>query len=625
MSVLSTGTGALIAFQRALATVSHNVANLNTPGYSRQRADFAARTPTDYGYGYVGNGTRLAQVGRVADQMAISRLLDSGGELARLQQLSSLAGRVDSLFSDKATNLAGLWSNFFDSVSALSSNASSSAERENLLAQASAMANRFRVLDGQLGALGQEVNNGLITGAAEINRLSAEVARLNGMIGSDATRAAPDLLDRRDQLISELVAYTGGTAVSQDGGPLNVFTAGGQALVVGTIATQVATVADPYRPERLQLALLTPGQPITLDGRSMGGRIGGLLEFRASVLDPSMAELGRIASGLVDTFNAAHRAGMDLYGQMGGDFFALPAPAVNPHQGNGSGATLQASFHDLGQVDGQNLLLRFEGGGWVAQRVDTGASVPVAGSGAPGDPLRVNGIAIVVAGTPASGDRFLLQPTAGVAGGISVAITDPSRIAAATPVKARADIGNLGTGIPGKVTVTDASDAALLVPARIEFLDAGQYTVDGAGPFAYTPGQSISANGWSLVLDGMPAAGDFFEVVPTGPGSSDNGNATRLANLDDARVLSGGTVTLNGAIGGLTTAIGSAARQAGYSAEAQQVLHDQAQSARDAISGVNLDEEAANMLRLQQAYQAAAQIIATADTMFQSILNAARR
>ena len=123
-SVLSTGTSALLAFQRALATTSHNVANINTVGYSRQRVDFATADPQQMGYGTVGNGTRIADIRRVADQLAISRLLDGSGELARLKQLSTMADRVDSLFSDASTNVAGVWSNFFDSVSGLSSNAS---------------------------------------------------------------------------------------------------------------------------------------------------------------------------------------------------------------------------------------------------------------------------------------------------------------------------------------------------------------------------------------------------------------------------------------------------------------------------------------------------------------------
>jgi flagellar hook-associated protein 1 FlgK len=191
-------------------------------------------------------------------------------------------------------------------------------------------------------------------------------------------------------------------------------------------------------------------------------------------------------------------------------------------------------------------------------------------------------------------------------------------------VSASADLDNTGTGALGAMKVLDAADTALLDDAVIEFIDAGQFTIDGAGPYACTPGQTISANGWSVTLDGAPAAGDQFRIGRTSARSGNNGNAALLSNLDDARVLNGGTISLNGALGGLTTMVGSAARQAQYSADAQQAIHDDAQAARDSISGVNLDEEAANMLRLQQAYQAAAQIISTADTMFQSILNAVR-
>lgn len=627
MSVLSTGTGALIAFQRALATVSHNVANVDTKGYSRQRVEMSTRNPTDYGYGYVGNGVQIDDIHRIADQLATSRLLDSGGELARLQQLSSLSNRVDSLFSDNATNVAGLWSNFFDSVSALSSNAAGTAEREDLLAMGDSLATRFRQLDGQLRALDAEVNNGLVAGADEINRLASEIARINGTIGKDLSAAPPDLLDRRDLLIAELVGYTGGTAVAQDAGMMNVFTAGGQPLVVGTDASAVTTIADPYRPERLQLALHTQGTVVALDQRILGGRMGGLAEFRSSVLDPAMAELGRIAVSLAATFNAGHQAGMDLHGDMGGDFFSVDAPRVNAHGSNTSGASLQAQVADVGALTGQNLVLRFDGANWSAARADTGALVALTGTGTALDPLRVDGIELVVstAPPPAAGERFLLQPTAASAGTLGVAISDPSRVAAATPVSGSADLGNLGNGVLSGLTVDDATNPALLDDVTIDFIDAGQYMVGTDGPFAFVPGQTISANGWSLTLDGVPAAGDQFHISRTSARSGDNGNAAALANLDDARALNGGTISLNGALGGLTTMVGSAARQAEYSADAQQIIHDQAQASRDAVAGVNLDEEAANMLRLQQAYQAAAQIISTADTMFQSILSAVRR
>lgn len=624
-NLLATGSSALIAFQRALSTVGHNVANINTPGYSRQRVEFEARDATYFGYGYQGNGVQIVDVRRMADSLATSRLLDSGGELARLQQLSTLSSRLDQLFSEKATGISAPWSSFFDSVNALSSNAAGSADRESVLAQANALVTRFRQIDQHLDGLDIEVNAGLTAATDEVNRLAKEIAQLNGQIGGSSSPSG-DLLDRRDQLISELVAFTGGNAATQDGGLVNVFSAGGQPLVVGATASTLVTLPDPYRPERLQVALETNGQRVTLDKRALGGQIGGLVEFRTTVLDPAMAELGRIATSLAQTFNEGHRAGMDQYGQMGADFFTLPAPRLSSNANNTGNASLTTSVGSVAGLNAQNVLLRFDGAAWVATHPDTGASIPMTGTGTAADPLVVNGIEVVLAsGTPAANDRFLLQPTAGAAGNLGVAITDPGRIAAATPVKATTDLANTGSGKLSGLKVTDAANAGLLAPADIEFIDATQYTINGTGPFAYTPGQTIAYNGWSVVLDGAPAAGDTFSVGPTGANSSDNGNAKLLSNLDDARVLNGGTLTINGAIGGLTTQVGSAARQADYSAQAQQVIHDQAQAARDAVSGVNLDEEAADLMRLQQAYQAASQIIATADTLFQSLLAATRR
>lgn len=624
-SVLSTGTGALLAFQRALATTSHNVANLNTPGYSRQKVNFATADPQNYGYGTVGNGTRITDIRRTADQLAISRLLDSSGELARLKQLSSMADRVNALVSDPATNVSGVWSNFFDSVSGLSSNASGTADRQNMLDGGKALANRFVQLNTHLNNLNSEVNNGLLAGATEINRLAQEIAQINGAIGTNIATAAPDLLDRRDQLITQLIGYTGGTAVIQDGGIMNVYTAGGNALVVGTTATKVTTVADPYQPERLQLALETQGNTIRLDPKAVGGQIGGLMEFRDTVLTPAQAELGKLAVGLAESFNQAHHQGVDLYGKMGGDFFNIGNPRVTANNSNTGTASLSATYGDLGKLDAQNVVLQFDGTNWKASRADTGASVPLTGSGTAADPLMINGVKLVVGGTPSANDRFLLQPTAGVAGSMEMAITDPSRIAAAAAVKGAAATANTGTGKLSGVTVTDASNANLRNPAAIVFTSATTYTIDGGPPQTYTPGQTISANGWSFVLDGAPKVGDTFNITPTPAGSSDNSNAAKLAKVESAKAFNAGTVTLNGALGGLTTQVGAAARSAEYSLDAQLVINDKAQEARDEVSGVNLDEEAADMLRLQQAYQAASQLISTADSMFQTILGAVRR
>jgi len=624
-SVLNTSSSALLAFQRALSTVSHNVANINTEGYSRQRTEFATASPQKYNFGYLGNGTRVTDVRRVADQLAITRLIGSNAEVAHLQTLSGLSDRVDSLMSDSTTNLEGRWSAFFNALSGLSSEAASSAQRQNTLDEATALASRFGRLNGQMDGLSQEVNNGLIAAASEINRLAGEVAQLNRQIGANPAKASSDLLDRRDTLANQLVTYTGGSVHLQDGGVMNVFTAGGTALVVGPTAARVDVIPDTFQPERLQLALTTTNLTVDLSNSGLGGSVGGLLDFRRDVLDPAQAELGRIALGLAQSLNAQQAAGVDQYGERGQDLFRIGSPQVIEAATNTGSASAQISGLDLAKLDGSNLKLTFNGSAWQATKLSNGEAVAMTGSGSAADPFVVNGMRVQLSGTPAVNDAFLLKPAAGLAGSLQVAISDPARVAAATAVQGSASLGNTGSGRLHALRVTDASQPSLGTPSVINFSSASEYTIDGAGPYTYTPGSTISANGWQFTLDGIPNPGDSFSISPTGAGSSDNGNASLLAAAEDLRLFANGTQSLTDVMAGLTTKVGSAARGAEYSLEAATVLQQQAQGARDSISGVNLDEEAAQMLKLQQAYQAASQMVSTADTMFQTILGAVSR
>jgi len=545
MSLLSTGTTALMAFQRALNTTANNVANLKTAGYSRQSVSLATRDSTDYSFGQVGNGVKIVDIRRDADALATSRLIDSGGELARLQQLSTLTDRVDVLFSDKSTNVAGMWSKFFDAASALASDAASSPHRQQLVDNANALTTRFQQLDHELATMAEEINARLEASTADINRMSREIADLNGKIGSDADRAAPEVLDRRDQLIASLVSITGGSAVPQDGGQLNVLTAGGHALVVGTTAATLTTTRDPYQPGRLHLAMRSKGQDLPMADNTFGGQIGGMFEFRRDVLDTTRADLGRVAVGLAESFNAVHRQGVDLKGAPGGDFFSIEAPRVGAHPRNQGDAHLSAGYGDLSALSGQVVELHFRNGTWSARDANSGDPIALSGDGSAANPFSVNGITMTASGSAHEGDRFLLQPGHGVAGSISVAVTDPAAIAAAAP---------------------------------------------GAGP-----------------------------------NSSDNRNAHQLAAVENKHLFGGGTIRLKDSVSGLTSNVGAAARDAKEQTSAQSLLHTQAQAARDSVSGVNGDEEAANILQLQQAYQAAAQLISTADTLFQTLLGATRR
>jgi flagellar hook-associated protein 1 len=624
--MLGTGTSALLAFQRAMGTVGHNVANASTPGYSRQRVDLAARPGQPEGRSWMGQGVDVASLQRLADGLIFARQIDSAGELGRLGQLSALSGRVDALVSDPATGLSAHWSAFFAAAGGIAAEPGSTVARSQLLAAGEQLAGRWRSLDGQLGALENESALRLQRTVSDANQLAEEIAGLNRAILNGGRNASPDLLDARALRVERLAGLVGGSAVAQDDGTLNVFTPGGQPLVLGANAMKLSTVPDPYRPDRQQLALDGPSGKVRLPSEIVSGELGGVLEFRERVLDPARAELGRLATVFASAFNAAQRGGVDYTGAPGADFFALSPPRALAHAANTGAATLSARIDDASALKGQDLVLRFDGA-WSAVRADTGEAVPMTGSGTAADPFRVAGVAFEVAGAPAVGDRFTLRPTVEAAASLRVAITDPAQVAAATPLQSAAANDNVGNARAATLRVTDGAAFSGFAGATIEFIDANQYTVDGAGPFAYTAGGTISApgGGWSMTLEGTPAAGDAFTLSRTPPRSTDNGNALVLGALDQRGLLDGGNLSLTAGLSQLTARVGTDARHASLGLEAQTAIHAQVHAERDSVSGVNLDEEAADLMRFQQAYQAAAQVISVADTMFQTLLSAVRR
>jgi flagellar hook-associated protein 1 FlgK len=625
-SILGNGTSALLAFQRALATSSHNIANSTVEGYTRQRVELANRPGDGLRQGYIGAGVTVGGVTRLSDSLVTNRLLDSAGEVGRLDLLNGYATRIDQLFTDATTGLARPWSAFFDAAQGVAAEPASQAARTELLGRAEALVSRFELLQQGLETVDNEIDAQLVGGADEVNRLATEIARLNVEISRNGPEnAALDLLDQRDRLVSRVATLTGVSTLPQDDGSLNVFTAGGQPLVIGATASRFITVPDDYRPDRTVLALQTTSGTVRLGAGSVAGQLGGALAARADLVDAGRAELGRIAAGLAEAVNATSAAGLDLNGNVGTDFFALPAPIALANRNNAGSGALAVDRVDIGAIDGVPLEFRFDGANWTARRTDTGANVPLAGLGTVASPFLVNGLSIVASGTPAANDRFLVEPTSTAASGIDVAINDPNRIAAASRIRPSADLTNLGQGRVVSLAVLDAANPALATPATIQFLTPTSFSLNGGPAQAYTPGANIDANGWRLVLDGVPRAGDTFRVGPNTASSSDNTNMRAWAALDDARLLGGGANSLNDAIGAQTTRIGSAARESSFSLDSQKAIDEALVQQRESLSGVNLDEEAADLLRFQQAYQAAAQVISIADNVFQTFLAAVRR
>jgi flagellar hook-associated protein 1 FlgK len=346
------------------------------------------------------------------------------------------------------------------------------------------------------------------------------------------------------------------------------------------------------------------------------------------MLDPARNELGRMTVALAQVTNDQHHAGQDLYGDMGGDFFAVGAPEVLGAQANTGSAALTATLTDIGQLTADDYVLRFDGSSWNVQRASNGQ--PVAYTTGSGGELQFEGLSIAVSGAAQSGDRYLVRPTGEAIGGLQLLITDPSRLAAAAPIRSAVAAGNSGTGVISAGEAIDAANPALRNAVSIQFTGPGAWQAVDAGNTviasgSYTPGGNIDVNGWRVQISGAPATGDAFAVSSNVGGVGDNRNALKLAAVLGQGVLGGGSESLDAAASRMVSAVGVATNSANTSLEAQKFIYDDSTAAIDSLSGVNLDEEAANLLRYQQAYQAAAQMIRVAQTLFDTILASVSR
>jgi flagellar hook-associated protein 1 FlgK len=628
--LLQTSISGLLAFQRALDTTSHNISNANTVGYSRQIAELATRPAQQTGSGWVGNGVDVSTVKRSYDEFLSNQTRNSSSSFEQSETFATQAGRLNNLFGDSSTGMSASLQKFINAVQAVADTPTSIPARQTLLSEAESLVQRLESYDSSLRSFDAQVNTQIGTEADAISTLADGIAKLNAEITNGAARTGQppnDLLDQRDRLLDELATHVNVNVVKQDNGAVNVFIGNGQPLVVGQTAAKLAATGDPFDGARKVVSLQTPSGSVDITSSLSGGSLGGTLDFRTQMLDPSRNALGRLSVALADVMNEQHHAGLDLNGNLGADFFTTGGVLVQTNgfnAGTGSIAVTRTAG-GTGALTTADYVLTSSAGVWGLQRTDTGAAVAMTGTGTALDPFVADGISIVVSGTPVSGDRFLIKPTADAIGGLQVAITDPDEIAVAAPITTAATGSNIGSGKISAGEVLDATDAALRSPVTITFTSATQYTVTGDPTvYTYTAGSNIDANGWRVQISGVPAAGDTFTVKDNTSGAGDNRNALKLAQVLNQPVLNGGSTSLNAATGQFVGRIGVQTSQAQVTSAAQKVIYDEGVAALESVSGVNLDEEAANLVRYQQAYMAAAQMIRVADSIFQSVLEAVR-
>ena len=508
---------------------------------------------------------------------------------------------------------------------------------------------------------------------SQVNMLAQRVADLNQKIAAvkGSGQSPNDLLDQRDQAVSEISKFLQVTTMEAGDGSMSVFIGGGQKLVLGTQTTKLVAVTDAFDPSRLQLGVNDSGSLRQMpDELITGGSIAGLLRFQNSDLVAARNQLGQIAAAVAGSVNRQQALGLDgsQPAVAGAPLLSVGSPRVLPSSNNASAAgvpvasyvnasgdrvpsvslsvveptELQASdyelFADPSLAAGSYTLTRRSDG--TSQTVSNGSIV---------DGFRID----IVAPAPAANDRFLLQPVAAAASQATLALDDPRGIAAASPVMATFDVDNTGTASLAALSATGTTPAAAELTATLTFTNnSGAYNWElrdasnalvRSGTGTWTAGQSIRSDAWTpatpaqrydweLSLNGVPRSGDIVTVGKTSFPASDNGNARAMMALRDAGLVgqvtqASGTVvpgvSVTDAYANVLADVGVRVQSAKYSAQQSASIAEDAKAALTDKTGVNLDEEAARLIQFQQSYQAAAKMLQVAQSLFDTLLKTA--
>lgn len=657
-SLISIGVTGLTASQTALTTTGNNITNANTPGYSRQRVNLGTLPEQFTGNGYVGAGVNVNSITRVVEQFAIGQLRTNTSIYNAADTLATQYEYLDSLLADSSTGIAPSLQSYFGALQQASQDPTSVATRQVVLSAAGSLSQRFNTLYDQITSQKLAANEQLNALTAQVSSLAQGISRLNkdiaDQIGGGNGAMPNELLDKRDELVRQLSEIVD-VRVTETSNQMNIFIGSGQPLVVGNECNTLTTAASPTDPSRQQVMFTSGGVSQDITARISGGKIGGLIQYRDTNLTTITNTLGRIALTLADSTNNQQQLGLDLNGNAGKGLFSdinsasMRAGRVSAPSSNSAPASLDVTITNTSLLTSSDYELSFTSAtNYTLLRKSDGTTTTGTIGGLPTAIATADGFAINInSGTFATGDRFVIQPTASAARDLRVALNKPEELAFAQPITTGAALTNTGSGVisAGTMLAPLSPPGALSPPVLVRFTSATAYEIldntNSASPVSFappvtgtiTPGQANTvtihdpvtgaANAvYSVDISGYPATGDSFTVNFNASGSSDNRNALALANLSSAKIVGGSTLAAS--YGQLVSDVGSRTAELKINRDAADTLVTQAQANRDSISGVNLDEEAANLVKFEQAYNASAQVISIARSIFDTLLGAFR-
>jgi len=484
-SIINNGLSGLRSHQTALATTAHNISNANSEGYSRQITEFAANPAVNLGDMSVGSGVTISGITRVMDGFVIEQVRENTITYSQVEMYHSNASAIDSLIADQSTGVIPTVEQFFSSLQDASSDPASLPLRQVVLSESEVMVGRFNVLYDQLDDINTLTNQQMTTLTTDINVLAVSISDINRAIaensGGTAGSQPNDLLDKRDEAIKELSSLVGVDVINQGDGSVSLTIGTGQPLVVGTTVRQLGVQTGDMDASKLEVVFLDQGgeSGAVISKQLSGGQLGGLLEFRDDILQPSFRELGRVALAMAETVNDEHRQGMDFEGDINNDFFTdindrvAATQRVSPSSQNRPPAdqVLSVTIEDIGQLTTDDYKLTFgpqdniynitrEGSREVLATGSVGNTFPIS--------IELEGIAIrLEGGTFQAGDQFLIQPTRYGGAELELQVHASQDLAFALPVLAQSTSSNSGTGAITPGEVLDINAPAFSVPGEL--------------------------------------------------------------------------------------------------------------------------------------------------------------
>ncbi|MCU7996546.1 flagellar hook-associated protein FlgK [Shewanella glacialipiscicola] len=639
IDLLNIARTGVLASQSQLGVTSNNIANANTAGYHRQVATQSTLESQRLGGSFYGTGTYVNDVKRIYNDYAARELRIGQTTLSAAEASYGKLSELDQLFSQIGKIVPQSLNDLFAGLNSIADLPADIGIRNSALTNAQQLASSLNQMQSHLNGQLNQTNDQIVGMTQRINEIGTELANLNLELMKSPNQDA-QLLDKQDALVQELSQYAQVNVIPLENGAKSVMLGGSVMLVSGEIAMSMGTQAGNPFPKELQLNSSIGSQSVTVDPSKLGGQLGAIFDYREQTLIPASHELDQLALGIADNFNKMQAQGIDLNGQVGSNIFkdindpTMSLGRVAGLSGNTGTATLGVTIDDTSLLTGGAYELSFTApASYTLIDTQTGNATPLTLSGSTlsgGSGFSID----IKAGAMASGDRFAIRPTAGASNGIEVVMKDPKGIAAASP-KITADAANSGNTQVKLTQINNRSAAnfpvtgseltikldTTAVPPTYEAFDSAGTSLGAAAP--YTP-PSISAFGFTFEVDSKAAAGNDRFTFDLSFAEGDNSNAVAMAKLSEIKLMNGGESTLADVFEKTKLDIGSKTKAAEVRVGSAEAVYQQAYARVESESGVNLDEEAANLMRFQQAYQASARIMTTAQQIFDTLITSVR-